>query len=827
MTNIPAGKFFLGNLVNPKTQDSLETPFYYDSGNLVTHGVILGMTGSGKTGLSIDLLEEALLNEIPTIIIDPKGDMPNLALQFPQLAPGDFLPWVNREEALGRNMSPEDYAALIAQSWKFGLNKAGIGTERIQKLAEGVEFNIYTPGSDYGTPLNILDSFKTPSVSPAENMEAFTDLVESTVQSLLGLVGVEGDPLQSREFILLSNILQDRWRQGEDLTLETLIGYIMNPPVKKLGVFDVNTLYPQNDRMKLAMLLNNVAASPGFSLWMKGDPVDPARWLNRRNGKTPCSVFYIAHLSDGERMFFVTMLLGKIINYIRSLSGTTSLRALLYFDEVFGYLPPHPANPPSKTPILTILKQARAFGLGMVLATQNPVDLDYKALTNAGTWCIGKLSTDRDKKRILDGLDSSSLPVTRSEMDELISGLESRNFILNSAHLKEPAVFHSRFAQAYLRGPMTRQQIKELMEGRRPEAGSRMPEATGQIPVKAAAIAAEPAPPVEKKPEAVTETVQEGYNPVLPEIPPPLNHYFLNEGAFRSGEIRDMVEHYREKSDKVLYIPALMGKVKLRFDEEKARLVHYVQGFRLIFPLSGEQLPVWPTEYAPLEDEYISRQPSPGALFGELPGFILNKGDVKKLGDDLVDLIYRDEKIVIYQNPSLKMFGQYGEDQAHFELRCADEVKRNLEREVTAIRRKYQRKTETLSRRLESTRVRVDKARQDAAMRKTTEVAHLGESILGFFTSKKKSVGRAVSGAMSQRRMSGQAEERVKQLELDMEHTQEEMNIINGEMEDLVADAENKYADMVNDIQELDVPLEKNDITLSEFGVLWVPVSMI
>lgn len=836
MKNTPAGKLYLGNIINPKTQDTTDERFYYDAHNFTTHGVIVGMTGSGKTGLSIGLLEEALHNDIPTIIIDPKGDMPNLALQFPDLSPGEFLPWINRGDARRRNMSPEEYAGMVARSWEFGLGKSGIDKDRIKKFVSNVDFRIYTPGSDSGISLNILDSFRAPPISADDNAEAFSSAVESTTQSLLGLVGIEGDPLQSREFILISNIMQDRWKEGEDLTLESIIGYVMNPPVKKLGVFDVETLYPRNERMKLAMLLNNVIASPGFSIWLKGESMNPAMWVSKRNGRTPCSIFYISHLSDSERMFFVTLLLGKIMNYVRTLPGTSELRILLYFDEVFGYLPPHPKNPPSKTPILTILKQARAFGLGMVLATQNPVDLDYKALTNAGTWFIGKLRTDRDKKRILDGLETSSLSTDGREMDKLISSLETRNFILHSVHRKEPVVFHTRFTQAYLRGPITRVQLKSIAEksqlfkpapnlgsGGSPEVGNGKREmGNGKFSSLDSRFSTPNMPGNDTKPTHEDESNE--YSAVMPDLPKSLGSYYLTEEAYKSQELMNILRQHREKSDKALYRPALMAKLKLRFDEEKARLVHYTELYRMVFPLYEDSMPNWPDENTPLEDDFIAMKPYASALFASPPRYLLDKREAKNIINDLIDMIYGEESISILKNQSLKMYGEMGESVEDFERRCSFEVESKMKREENKIRRRYGRTINTKKRQFDRKIQKLEDLKQESSLRKTTEVVDIGESILSIFTKKRKNVGRSFSRALNKRRYSGRAEQRVKETEIEIEHLSNEMERIKNEMDDELDHIRNKYADMVTDIEEIEVNLEKNDIRVVDYGVLWVLV---
>src|ERR1051326_3196893 len=444
------GVFYLGR---QKNSDDL---LLYDSKDLVTHAVCVGMTGSGKTGLCISLLEEAAIDSIPAIIIDPKGDLSNLLLTFPNLAPEDFAPWVN-----------EGDPAQVAKLWKEGLAKWGQDGARIKRLRDAADFRIYTPGSNAGLPVSILKSFVAPPESIRQDNEALAERINTTVTSLLGLVGIAADPVRSREHILLSNILQQEWSNGRDLDIATLIQKVQMPSIAKIGVMDLDSFYPAEDRFQLAMALNNLPASPSFASWMEGEPLDVQQFLYTQTGKPRLSIFSIAHLGDAERMFFVSLLLNQVLGWMRTQSGTTSLRAILYMDEIFGYFPPV-ANPPSKLPLLTLLKQARAFGLGVVLATQNPVDLDYKGLANTGTWFIGRLQTERDKARVLEGLEGiaagTGQTFDKQGMEQILAGLSNRIFLLNNVHDDAPEVFETRWAMSYLRGPLTRAQIKSLMD---------------------------------------------------------------------------------------------------------------------------------------------------------------------------------------------------------------------------------------------------------------------------------------------------------------------------------------------------------------------------
>ena len=488
------GVFYLG-----KTKDGL---LLYDSKDLVTHAVCVGMTGSGKTGLCITLLEEAAIDGIPAIIIDPKGDLSNLLLTFPNLAPEDFQPWVEERDP-----------AQEANTWKEGLAKWGQDGERIKRLRDAADFRIYTPGSNSGLPVSILKSFVAPPEAIRQDNESLAERINTTVTSLLGLIGVEADPVRSREHILLSNILQQEWSAGRDLDIATLIQKVQSPSITKIGVMDLDSFYPAQDRFQLAMALNNLLASPSFASWMEGEPLDVQQFLYTQAGKPRLSIFSIAHLADAERMFFVSLLLNQVLGWMRAQSGTTSLRAILYMDEIFGYFPPV-ANPPSKLPLLTLLKQARAFGLGVVLATQNPVDLDYKGLSNAGTWFIGRLQAERDKARVLEGLEGiaagTGQKFDKQQMEQLIAGLDKRIFLMNNVHDDGPEVFETRWALSYLRGPLTRTQIKTLMDPLKTGAGA----AAGAIAAAAPASAPAPTAPAQSTKAILPPEITQYYIPV-------------------------------------------------------------------------------------------------------------------------------------------------------------------------------------------------------------------------------------------------------------------------------------------------------------------------
>ncbi|MEN1679052.1 MAG: DUF87 domain-containing protein [Planctomycetota bacterium] len=471
--------FYLGrdhDLATGETAD--DSSLLYASKDLTTHAMCVGMTGSGKTGLCVSLIEEALLDGVPVIAIDPKGDLGNLLLAFPELKPADFRPWVDESAAARKGLTPDELAAKTAELWRSGLDKWDNGTERLQQYHDCCERLIFTPGSSAGIPLTVLKSFDAPPAELRRDDEAMAERVSSAVSGLLALVGIDADPVQSREHILLSNLLTHAWRAGKDVTVADLIGSIQQPPFEKVGVLDLDQFFPEKARTKLAMELNNLLASPTFAGWMRGAPLDVDQLLfappdgsaglgNGGKRKPRLSILSIAHLDDSQRMFFVTVLLNEVVAWMRTQSGTSSLRAILYMDEVLGYFPPV-ANPPSKAPMLTLLKQARAFGLGVVLATQNPVDLDYKGLSNCGTWLLGRLQTERDKARVIEGLEGASAEAgaafDKQAMEQTLAGLGSRVFLMNNVHDEGPRVFHTRWALSYLAGPLARDRIEQLMD---------------------------------------------------------------------------------------------------------------------------------------------------------------------------------------------------------------------------------------------------------------------------------------------------------------------------------------------------------------------------
>ncbi|QTN34281.1 DUF87 domain-containing protein [Akkermansiaceae bacterium] len=682
------GQFYLGKGYDLEKKEVTGDPVMYDSKDLVTHGVVLGMTGSGKTGLCIALLEEAAMDNIPAIVIDPKGDISNLMLTFPELDAKSFRPWVNEDDAAKKGISADEYAEKTAAMWKKGLGDWGQPPVRIAALREKVDINIFTPGSTSGIPVSILSSLDVPPPEVMEDGELYGDRISSTVESLLSLVGVDTDGAQGEEAVLLGAIFQEEWKGGRGLDLEKLIRQIQRPGFGKIGVIDLETFYPEKSRQALAMKFNSLLASPGFSTWLEGAPLDIGTMLHRGDGKPRISIFSIAHLSDKERMFFVSLLLNQMLGWMRTQRGTTSLRALLYMDEIYGFLPPT-ANPPSKRPMMTMLKQARAFGLGCLLATQNPVDLDYKALSNIGTWFLGRLQTERDKMRVLDGLEgaagSQNAKFDRKQMEVLLSGLGNRVFLMNNVHEDGPVLFHVRWVMSYLTGPLTRGQIKGLMDPKRGEF----------VTEKAAAEE-------EVNPMARKASVQSTSRP-----------------AVGAG-----VTELFAPAEGDAYKPFLLREATVHFSLSKAN----VEGSRKVTKVNPilEKEIKW-DETTGIDPATLRGNPEEGIGFSELPGYAMNAKNYSAVEKDFSDDLYREERAEIWYCPALKAWGRMGEAEADFRVRIAHDAREQRDGAFGKIRDAAQKKIQALEGRMRTAETQLAKEQAESSSAKM----QAGISVLG------------------------------------------------------------------------------------------------
>ncbi len=821
------GAFYLGKQYDVSEKRLLDRLLMYDPRDLTTHAVCIGMTGSGKTGLCIDLLEEAAIDKVPALIIDPKGDMTNLLLSFPELRPEDFRPWINADDARRKGLTEEAFAAQQAELWRDGLAKWGQDGDRIRKLHEAADFVIYTPGSDAGVPVSILQSFSAPPLDWETEAELLRERIQGAVSALLGLVGIDADPVQSREHILLSNLFEHFWRQGKDLDLPKLILSIQEPPVRKLGVFDVDSFFPEPDRLKLAMRINNIIAAPAFKSWLQGQPMDVAGFLGAASGKPRHSIFYIAHLSDAERMFFVTMLLNQVITWMRTQPGTTSLRALLYMDEIFGFFPPV-ANPPSKRPMLTMLKQARAFGVGVVLTTQNPVDLDYKGLTNAGTWFIGRLQTERDKMRLLDGLENVSSQageaLDRNQLSNVIAGLGKRVFLLHNVHEQGPVVFQTRWAMSYLRGPMTRLQVRELMEDRQPDQLGELP--VGGMPpdrpesrLSPSAAAAPTAPGVGVGSEARFSSTQ-------PSLSSRVQQVYLPVRRQASAAVADLECNLGEgveiQSERLVYRPAVLGMGRLHF-VDRARNVNEQEDFALLaVPPEGPGIITWDdARTVDLTTADLRDRPREEAFFEALPESVDESPEFTALKNNLDDYLYHNKSLTLLHSPLLDAYSRPDETERAFRLRLQQIAREKRDEQIDEITQRHEKDLERIQDRLRRQEADLARREADAKARQQATLVSVGESVVGMFLGRRSL--RMASTALSKQRQAAKAKLQLEQARDEVKEFKEDVEELEDELRIEVDAVREEWEEALDDLEDYEVKPRRKDVRISLFGLAWVP----
>jgi len=807
------GKFYLGRPYDLNKGKTETAPLLYDPDDLTTHGVVVGMTGSGKTGLCIDFLEEAALNGIPAILIDPKGDMANLLLHFPDLAPEDFQPWIDPDEARREEQTVEEKSKTIAKTWEGGLKEWGIGPERIKAVRDAVEYAVYTPGSDAGIPVSILASLKAPQTSWNENKEASRERISSTVTALLGLVGIESDPVRSREHILLSNLFETAWKAGRDMDITELIHQIQSPPFSKLGAFEIDQFFPENDRFELAMTLNNLLASPSFEAWIHGAHLDIGQLFWTEDGKPRHSVFYLAHLPESERMFFTTLLLTEVESWMRAQPGSSTLRAILYFDEVFGYMPPV-ANPPSKPPLLRLLKTARAFGLGVLLTTQNPVDLDYKALSNAGTWFVGKLQTEQDKSRLLDGLesvDAGKSGFKRSDVDTLISSLDKRVFLLHNVHERGQQVFKTRWAMAYLKGPITRTQLREVNE----LVGAYQPHisTTGGDASTVDALGNR----VDVNKEAAGTTTRR------PKVPTGISEFFLPNIITSSQALKEaMQDPTKSEVLGLVYKPALLVQADVRYLDRKINLDH-VESNAAIAEAVGQKGFIrwddWTT--SPLNPASFESGPSPDAQFAPLEAPLNDMKSLKAMEKDFQDYIFHGAGLKLPSNPTLKIFANPGTSEAEFKSQCSEAADEAADSEVRKLEKKYKAKIERIKDRLVKEQRELAEDQADLGSRKMEEVATLAENVFGLFSGSRST--RRISTSLTKRRMTSKAKADVEESQEVIEDFMQELDDLQAELSQEIDEIHERWEQIALEIEETVIAPFKKNIRVDLFGVAWAP----
>jgi len=769
-----AGLFYLGRDVDPDSLEQTEILTLLKNKNFTTHAAIIGMTGSGKTGLGIGLLEEAAIDNIPAIVIDPKGDMGDLLLTDPEFRAENFLPWVE-EEARAKGEDPMTLAAKTAKMWKEGIESWGQDGERVARF-QAVSKTIYTPGSRAGVPVNLLGSLELPPAAILEDGDDYAAYLKSTVSGLLALLDIEADPLDSKEYILLAQILSHAWSAGESLSLENLVGRIVNPPFKKIGVLPLESFYPQKERFRFATRFNAVIASPDFANWMEGDGLDISRLLYDEEGKAKIAIFSIAHLSDEERMFFVTLLLNKTIAWMRMQSGSTRLRALLYMDEIYGFFPPV-QNPPSKEPMITLLKQARAFGLGVVLSTQNPVDLDYKGLSNIGTWFIGRLQTRQDIERVIDGLGGKSdedLP--RNRIAELLANLPKRTFFLKSAHLDSIRLFGTRWVMSYLKGPLKKEEISRLMAGRQP-------------------VAEEEAP-------SISRSDSDGFGPA-PVLPGSIPQFFEPDPTG--------VGRYR---------PTLAARARVEFHDQR-RGIDHARELSLWLPLSPEESgPDW--ERAEREDLPFDRWPRKApseARFAPLPAFLADDPSLRRTGASLVAALYRDERLELYRCRRLRLESTPEEEERDFLVRVRDALDELKEEAIEKLKERYAKKEARLQDQLKRARERIAKEKSD----QTSSLISVGASLIGALFGGRGITASKVGTALNRSTRVLKERGDLSRAEAKAREILEKIEALEDELAEKIDEIDEKYTLDHYPVERFSLRPKKSDIRLETLALAWRP----
>ena len=816
MTN---SHFYLGRAYDPFQQRVTEKEVTYDPADLTTHAVVTGMTGSGKTGLCVILLEEAALQGTPAIIIDPKGDLTNLLLHFPELAPQDFQPWIDSDIARRAGKNIEQVAADASVSWREGLKEWGIPQERILALKNAVQFAVFTPGSDAGIPVSVLSSLAAPQISWNENREVLREKITSTVTALLGLVGyTDIDPLRSREHILLSNIFEDQWSQGKNIEMAELVIQVQNPPFERLGALPVETLFPARDRMELSLVLNNILAAPTFETWREGQPLNIDSMLHAEDGRPRHNIFYLAHLSDTERMFFVTLLLSAVETWMRTQSGATSLRALLYMDEMFGYMPPQ-RNPPSKQPLLRMLKNARAFGLGLLLATQNPVDMDYKALSNAGTWFIGKLQTEQDKNRLLDGLESAAGGIPRADFDKLISSLGKRVFVLHNIHAAQPELLQTRWTMNFLAGPITRNRIGDLNRLANAEAATHAQPA--MVPVMAAIPASRP---VARSVQAQPATVHVQSSSTKPPIPAWIREYFLPQNYSLPEAFSAVQRHMPAEVmiDGVVYYPALLASAEVRILDRKHGVDSEITRSALVKSPERRGSVRW--EDYPLKTEVLDRvetSPVPAARFTSIDAPLNDVKLMNALQKDFTDWVFRNASVKARANQVLKVFAGPDVSPAEFMKACAESARDGRDAEIAKKTAQFDRRLKSLEDKLAREERELAKDEDELSHRKVEEAGTHLENITGLFGGRRKA--SRLSSSLTKRRMTQQARADVEESVDAIKEFNRQLAELQKLREEVIAEINDRWGRLVNEITEVTIAPKKTDVFVKVFGVAWMP----
>jgi hypothetical protein len=877
VNHTPPEKFYLGRRLRPDGEPpaggasaidpTADDALAYDPRDLTTHAVCLGMTGSGKTGLGVALIEEAALNGIPALVVDPKGDMANLLLAFPPLSAAAFRPWVD-PGSVPDGASLDEHVERTARSWREGLAGWGIDGGRIARLKRTTEVALYTPGSDAGRQVSILQSLAAPEGGWQRDTEVLRETISNTVSALLTLIDVKSDPVTGREHNLLSTIVEHAWRAGQDIDLTELIARVQRPPFERLGVLALDVFYPEKERLALALALNGLLASPRFAAWLQGHPLRVASLLRAPDGRPQVSIFYLAHLSDVERQFFVTLLLDQVRAWLRVQEGAQHLRAILYIDELYGMMPPHPANPPTKAPLLALLKQARSQGLGLVLASQNPVDLDYKGLSNAGTWFVGKLQTANDRQRALEGLREAAPgtaappdaagPFGDQTLDEVIANLKPRTFLLHNVHEDGPVLFQTRHTMSYLRGPLTRRQIRQWMDiyAPRQTVAVKPPPATGQglsgdeLPARAGALPSGADRQVDRPParqglareespglvrpepersdplrsEPAPSLPWDSFGPVLPTLPAGIDQHFMPVHVPLEWAIRDAESEGRSivyLARQLVYRPALLARATARIDNNTYNVLREVSVSRALPVLESDVFIDWRDESIPVDPRDLEDRPAQGARFAPVPAALSNERRLRSLARDFAEYVYRETALSLIQHTALKLTSRPDELASEFRLRCYQLIEQERDQELRQLERRTEEKAARLEARIRREERELEQDEREYEGRKREELISAGESVLNLLRRRRHS--RMLSIASRRRRLTRQAKG-------EIEESIEAINDFDAQIQDLLDESERekaeiqaRWAERTDDMRTIQIRPRKSDIFVEAWDVVWLP----
>lgn len=797
MTPTDPRKLFLGRLVNPDGSVTDEKLLYKPE-DLNTHCVITGMTGSGKTGLGIVLLEELALKNIPAIIIDPKGDLVNLCLHFPELNGEDFEPWLDPEAPMRLGKETAVLAEETAETWRNGLDSWGYDGRDIEALNQ-VEYTVFTPGSTIGNPINILSSYDPPQGNWSAGDENIREMISTAVTALLDLVGYTNiDPIQSREHILLANIIEHYWNLNRPVSIEELIFAVDNPPFEKLGALPIDRMYSQKERFQLALALNNFLASPSFQNWKKGPALDIGTLLYNEDGRARFNIFYIQHLSEHERMFFVTMLYSQVEAWMRTQPGTGNLRLGVYFDEIAGYLSPFKRTA-SQAVILRLLKQARAFGVSLILSSQNPIDFDYKALSNAGTWFVGHLQTEQDKNRLIEGLTTTAGQIDRAQANRLISSLGKRRFLYMNVHEPGLKVFTTRWALNYLAGPVTRSRLPLLAE----------------LGLSRDVLAAVDSGNHDMNGEESIEMANEQkVDGTKPEIAATIGEYYLRTAKSPADVDSD--------GALLTYLPAWFAQAEYRITQRKYDLD--LKDFKAAMieeeEIRGSSIRWSDYMVDPIEDDRLSKRPeSENVYYGAVPSWMLSSSSIRSRESDFIESIYRDGKTVVYANESLSVYGDANMSEKEFIDLCKSKVDDAAKAEKDKLTKAYQTIVDRLETKIRKAAADVE-AKEDKVKSKNVEkIGAIGEFALSLLQGRRRSVSTSINKFGQSTTASNALEKAL----IVLEELTGELERETKKYKSAVQEVEDKWSALAEKYSTVSLSPLKKDIFIDYFGILWLP----